>query len=74
MFDITQKIGLSKIYTDYTNDTSASRLKPTGKISFIRKDPISDEMFNSLKEELSTIGVKIFSKKQEKGPKCAVTI
>jgi hypothetical protein len=71
MFEITKKIGASKIYTSYTSHTSASKLRPTGVISFIRKEPISDDVFTSLKQELSAIGVKL-SYKQEKGLRCAV--
>jgi hypothetical protein len=74
MFDMAHKIATCKIYTSYTSSTSTSKLKPTGVLSFIRKDPISDDVVNSLKQELSTIGIKIYSYKSDKGLKCAVML
>lgn len=43
MFEIARKIGIVKVYTSYTMQTSAAKLKPTGILSFIRKDDIPDK-------------------------------
>jgi len=74
MFDIARKIAICKVYTSYNNTTSSAKLKPTGVLSFIRKDPISEAEYNTLKQELGTIGVKIYPYSPEKGLKCAVIL
>lgn len=74
MFDIARKVGICKVYTSYTNASSSAKLKPTGVLSFVRKDPITEAEFNTLKQELSTIGIKINPYTPEKGLKCAVIL
>lgn len=41
MFEIARKVGVVKVYTSYTSVVSTGKLKPTGILSFIRKDDIS---------------------------------
>jgi hypothetical protein len=43
MFETARKIGICKIYTSYASTGSSAKLKPTGVLSFVRKDPISDK-------------------------------
>lgn len=50
MFDMARKIGVLKVYTSYTSSLAAGKLKSTGLLSFIRKDPITEQEMNSLKE------------------------
>jgi hypothetical protein len=42
LFDIARKIGICKIYTSYTSSGSNAKLKPNGVLSFVRKEPISE--------------------------------
>lgn len=37
MFEIVREIGVCKIYTKYTSNTSSGKVKPQGRLSFIRK-------------------------------------
>lgn len=74
MFEISRKVGICKIYTSYTSALSSAKLKPTGVLSFVRKDPISEQEFNTLKEELAAIGVKIYNYSPDKGLKCAMVV
>ena len=74
MFEISRKVGICKIYTSYTSTLSSAKLKPTGVLSFVRKDPITEQEFNVLKEELAAIGVKIYTYTPDKGLKCALVI
>jgi hypothetical protein len=43
-------------------------------LSFIRKDPISEDDLNSLTEQLKTIGIKINNYIQEKGMKVSLNL
>lgn len=43
MFDIARKVGVCKIYTSYTSQISSGKLKPSGVLSFVRKDPITEQ-------------------------------
>ncbi len=42
MFEIARNSGVCKIYTSYTATTSKGKLKPTGVLSFIRNEEISE--------------------------------
>ena len=74
MFEIAKTVGICKIYTSYTATTSKGKLKPTGVLSFIRSDDISENEFNKLKNELAGIGIKISPYISDKGLKCTVHI
>lgn len=43
LFEISKKSGVCKIYTSYTSSLSTAKIKSTGKLSFIRKDPITEQ-------------------------------
>jgi hypothetical protein len=43
MFEIANKIAICKIYTCYTSKSSTGKLKPTGVLSFMKTEPISEE-------------------------------
>jgi hypothetical protein len=47
LFEIANDISICKIYTSYGSGTRA-KLKPTGLLSFIRKDPIPEGQFKDL--------------------------
>lgn len=61
------------MYTSYGTGARA-KLKSTGLLSFIRKDPISEGDFNILTEQLKTIGIKISNYIQEKGMKVSLNL
>lgn len=63
-----------KIYTSYTSNLSTGKLKPNGLLSFIRKDPLSDNEFNTLKKDLSAIGANIYEYNPDRGLKCSVLL
>lgn len=72
MFDMVRKVGICKIYTSYP--PGKSNVKPTGVISFIRQKQLSQDEFNSLKDELQSIGIKIYPYAPDKGIKCSVIL
>ncbi len=74
LFDIARKVGICKIYTSYTSNGSNAKLKPKGVLSFVRKDPITEQQFNILKEELKGIDINIYVYNPDKGLKCAVNL
>lgn len=41
MFELSRKVGVCKIYTNYTSASSNGKLKPGGVLSYVRKDPIT---------------------------------
>lgn len=41
MFDLARNIGVCKIYTNYTSPFSSGKLKPSGVLSFVRKEDIT---------------------------------
>lgn len=73
LFEISRKIGPSKLYTNYGSGARA-KLKPTGLLSFIRRDPIPEADFQRLTNELEEIGIKIFKYEQDKGTKVSLNI
>lgn len=74
LFEISKKIvGPCKLYTNYGSGPRA-KLKSTGLLSFIRKDPIPEGDFQRLTKELEEIGVKIFKYEQDRGTKVSLNL
>jgi len=73
LFQIAKKVGICKLYTSYGAGTRG-KLKPTGLLSYIRKEDISEVDFKLLSEELKAIGIKIFNYVQEKGTKVSLNL
>ena len=74
MFEICRKVAICKLYTSYTSPLASGKLKSTGLISFIRKEPLEPQQLNRLKEQLATIGVNINDYISDKGLKCALML
>lgn len=73
LFEFARKIGPNKLYTSYGSG-ARSKLKPTGLLSFIRKEVIAEGDFNRLTEDLATIGIKISTYVQERGLKVSLNL
>lgn len=73
LFEAAVKIGVCKLYTSY-GATSRAKLKSTGLLSYIRENPIKEEDFKRLKEELDGIGIKISEYIHEKGMKVSLNL
>ena len=73
LFETAKKVSPCKLYTSYASGARA-KLKPTGLLSFIRKDPIPKNEYEKLTKDLQEIGVKIFEYVQDKGTKVSLNI
>lgn len=73
LFEISRKIGPSKLYTNYASGARA-KLKPNGLLSFIRKDPIPETDFQRLAKELEEIGIRISRYEQDRGTKVSMNL
>lgn len=75
LFEIASQISICKIYTSYGNASGArSKLKSTGLLSFIRKEPISEQDYKKLSDKLNTIGIKISAYIHDKGTKVSLNM
>jgi hypothetical protein len=68
-----RKIGFCKLYTSYATG-ARGKLKPTGVLSFNRKEEISEADFKFLSENLKALGIKINPYIHDKGLKCSVNL
>ena len=73
LFEIANEISICKIYTSYGSGTRA-KLKSTGLLSFIRKDPIPEGQFKDLEGKLNQIGIKISTYIHDKGTKVSLNL
>lgn len=73
LFEISRKIGPSKLYTNYASGTRA-KLKPNGLLSFIRRDPIPEADYQRLAKELEEIGIRISKYEQDRGTKVSMNL
>lgn len=73
LFEIANEISICKIYTSYGSGTRA-KLKSTGLLSFIRKDPIPEEQFKGLEGKLNQINIKISTYIHDKGTKVSLNL
>jgi len=73
LFEIANEISICKIYTSYGSGTRA-KLKTTGLLSFIRKDPIPEDKFKDLENKLNQIGIKISTYIHDKGTKVSLNL
>ena len=73
LFEAANKVGLCKIYTSYGGGTRG-KLKPTGLLSFIRKDPIKEADYAKMTEDLKALGIKIFPYVHDKGMKVSLNL
>ena len=73
LFDAAKQIGVCKLYTSYANTTRGS-VKPNGVLSFIRREELSEQEFNGLKERLEKLGITIEKYIAEKDLKCSIKV
>lgn len=73
LFEECLKFGMCKIYTKYFAG-NRGKLKPTGILSFIRKNDITPDEFKTLSTNLSALGIKISNYVSDKGVKCSIKL
>jgi hypothetical protein len=73
MFELARKIGICKIYTNYTSALASGKIKNSGLLSFVRKD-ISENELNELKKDLATFGIEIHNYTPNKELKYALLL
>lgn len=73
LFEAANQVGLCKIYTNYGGG-SRGKLKPTGLLSFIRKDPIKEADYIALTAALKGLGIKISPYVHDKGMKVSLNL
>jgi len=73
LFEAANYVGLCKIYTNYGGG-SRGKLKSTGLLSFIRKEPIKESDYNTLTEALKNLGIKIYPYVHDKGMKVSLNL
>lgn len=74
IFEIARNYAVVKLYTSYTHSLSTGKLKPNGLLSFVRKESLTKDEFETLKKDLNEIGVNIYEYNPDKGLKCSVIL
>jgi hypothetical protein len=74
LFEQAMKIAMCKIYTSYMKSSAKAKVKPTGVLSFIKKEEIPRKDYKIFQEKLSELGIQIYLYRPDKGNKCSLVV